>query len=70
MNLLFYKGFLTPSKNHANHCQIMFDYKNQFEVKSWTATRNTFFNLVIPYIWRKTYEHETQTNPRNTARTH
>ena len=37
MNPLFYKAFLTPSKNHANHCQIMFDYKNQFKVKSQTA---------------------------------
>ena len=37
MNLLFYKAFLTPSKNHANHCKTMLYNLNKIAVKSQTA---------------------------------
>jgi hypothetical protein len=52
MNPLFLKAFLTPSKNHANHCQIMFDYKNQFEVKSQTATKKPTNDERTYLIWK------------------
>jgi len=42
MNLLIYKAFLTPSKNHANHCKKLLYTKLKNAVKSQTATRNTF----------------------------
>ena len=37
MNPLFLKAFLTPSKNHANHCKTMLYNLNKNAVKSQTA---------------------------------
>ena len=37
MNLLFYKAFLAPSKNHANHCKKLLYKLNKNAVKSQTA---------------------------------
>ena len=44
MNPLFLKAFLTPSKNHANHCKTMLYNLNKIAVKSQTAILYSLHN--------------------------
>ena len=48
MNPLFLKAFLTPSKNHANHCKTMLYNLNKNEVKS--QTQHNFINYERHYM--------------------